>query len=176
MIAAILLLALAAQADPGRVFAGATLGSGPGAGLLARGTLDYGIARHLVLTSELGLVPATSGTSWGAGPGGEAEPPQVALGSGVLFAPVDGRWWRAGLVAFPEVVLPGAVLGLPDVGTPLRGRPLGVLDATLVVRTGLRVNWLLFWGLTVTARVDQVFPFTGEGGWTEAAGGLAVRM
>jgi hypothetical protein len=163
-----LLLALGvAQADPGRVVAGATVGGSPQHGLVLRGSLDYGAVPHLTFTGELGNVPGASA---------------AAMGLGVLAAPLDGQWWRIGVAVIPELMLPVTLpagderFALGRAAEPLPGLRTGVLDTTLAVRGGLRVNWLAFWGLTVSARADWSQPLDGERGWAELGAGLAVRL
>jgi hypothetical protein len=163
-----LLLALCvAQADPGRLLAGATAGGSPGHGLALRGSLDYGVLPHLALSAELGNLPGHSA---------------AAMGLGLLASPLDGQWWRVGVVAIPEVLLPVALptteqrFALGRATEPLPGLSTGVLDTTLALRSGLRVNWLVFWGLTLDARADWCQPLDGDRGWAELGAGLAVRI
>ena len=163
-----LLMALGvAQADPGRVVAGATVGGSPQHGLALRGSLDYGAVPHLTITGELGNVPGESA---------------AAMGLGVLASPLDGQWWRVGIAVIPELMLPvtlpvgGERFALGHAAEPLPGLPTGVLDTTLALRSGLRVNWLAFWGLTVSARADWSQPLDGQRGWAEIGAGLAVRL
>ncbi len=162
-----LLLAVgAAQADAGRVLAGATFGGSPDHGFNLRGSLDYGATPHLAFTAELGNMPGHAAAS---------------MGLGVLAAPLDGQWWRVSIVAIPELNVP---ITLPawtgaDVARasePLPGWPTGLLDTTLSARTGLRVNWLVFWGLTFTGRADWSQPLDGSRGHAEIAGGLSIRL
>ncbi|MFH1469633.1 MAG: hypothetical protein ABIO70_34930 [Pseudomonadota bacterium] len=164
----VLLLALAAsQADPGRVVAGATVGGSPQHGLALRGSLDYGAVPHFSVTGELGNVP------------GEAA---AAMGLGLLAAPLDGQWWRVGVVVIPELLLPVTLpvgderFALGRAAEPLPGLQTGVLDSTLALRSGLRVNWLAFWGLTVSARADWSQPLDGQRGWAEIGAGLSARL
>ena len=164
-----LLLCLgASQADPGRVVAGATLGGSPDLGFALRGSLDYGAIPHLGLTAELGNLPGHRA---------------AAMGLGLIASPLDGQWWRVSVVAIPELNLP---VRLPDAWgrqqplahstEPLPGLATGVLDSTLGVRTGLRVNWLVFWGLTFAGRADWSQPLDGSSGWAELGGGLSIRL
>jgi hypothetical protein len=162
-----LLLALAApQADPGRVIAGSTFGGSPDHGFNLRGSLDYGIVPHFGLTAELGNMPGHAAAN---------------MGLGLLASPLDGQWWRLSLVAMPELNVPVSVpewagLELARAAEPLPGLSTGLLDTTLSARTGLRVNWLVFWGLTFTGRADWSQPLDGSRGHAELAGGLSVRL
>ena len=128
---------------------------GPSApGALLDGLMDYGLWDHVTVTSELATLPGLEG---------------VAVGTGLLLCPLDGPWWRLGLTAFPELNLPlGATLA--------PGWQTGLLDTSLTLHTGLRLNWLAFWGLNVTGRLDRAFTLQGTAGWWEAGMGLAVRM
>jgi len=153
---AFLLLAFAAHAEPGRLNAGATWAATPQGAHVWRGAADYGLWRHISLQGELGTLPTDDLQVGGAG--------------GLLLDVVDGRWWRVGITAQPEVVFSVE----PDVD-PVGWR-LGDSPLALEARTGLRVGWLAFWGLSFTARVDRVFTLTETPGWTEIGGGLAVRM
>lgn len=155
-----------ASADPGRVVAGATLGGSPDRGLALRGSLDYGAVPHLGVTAELGNVPGHMAAS---------------MGMGLLAAPLDGRWWRVGVVVMPELNLPVQVPeawggSMPAATEPLPGLATGVMDTTLSARTGLRVSWLVFWGLTFSGRADWSQPLDGSPGWSELGAGLAVRL
>ena len=156
------------QADPGRVVAGATLGGSPDNGFALRGSLDYGAVPHFGLTAELGNVPGYSA---------------AAMGMGLLASPLDGQWWRLSLVAIPELNVPVRVpdgWGVQHPGAlssePVPGLATGVLDTSLSVRTGLRVNWLVFWGLTFAGRADWSQPLDGSPGWAELGGGLSIRL
>ncbi len=153
-----------AQADPGRTVLGATVGARPAEGLVLRGSLDYGFKRHFAVSLEAGSLPGES---------------SLALGGGLLFAPLDGRWWRLGVAAMPELWVPLRLSRDIDpllVEDPKPGIRTGMGDITLGLRSGLRINWLVFWGLTATARADRCFPLDGSGGWFELAGGLALRI
>ena len=160
MIAASFLLLAAlspARADPGRAFAGLTLGAtGPGARAATslRGHLDYGLTRRLALRAEAGRVgPA----AWGGA-------------AGLRLDAVDGPWWRVGVTALPEVVLAAG-------DAPPPGWRLGAAPAGLVGRAGLRADWLLFWGLCLSGRLDRVQAGAGgTAGWWDAGLGLSVRM
>ncbi len=157
-----------AQADPGRVVAGATFGGSPDQGFVMRGSLDYGAVPHFGLTAELGNVPGYAAAS---------------MGMGLMASPLDGQWWRISVVAYPELNLP---LRVPDswgvqlpgaLSTePVPGLQTGVLDTSLGVRTGLRINWLVFWGLTFAGRADWSQPLDGSRGWAELGGGLSIRL
>jgi len=164
----LLLILTSAQADPGRVVAGATFGASPDQGFAMRGSLDYGAIPHLGLTAELGNVPGYSA---------------AAMGLGLMASPLDGQWWRVSVVAIPELNVP---LRVPDAWgaqlpgalshEPVPGLATGVLDTSLSVRTGLRVNWLVFWGLTFAGRADWSQPLDGSQGWAELGGGLSIRL
>ena len=164
-----LMLALGvAQADSGRVLAGATFGGSPDHGFALRGSLDYGLLPHFGLSAELGNLPGHSAAN---------------MGLGLLAAPLDGQWWRVSVVAMPELNVPvrmpsfdGGRFATGHASEPLPGLGTGVLDTTLSVRTGLRVNWLVFWGLTFTGRADWIQPLDGSPGLAEFAGGLSVRL
>jgi hypothetical protein len=150
LIAAFLTPALAA---PGRAHAGLTVGVATPdpafaqATPVVRGAVDYGVVRFVGVTGELGL--GGSGT---------------AVAGGLLLEPVETRWWRVGVAAMPE-------LGLGD----LRPGDPSLADVQVCGRVGLRVDWLAFWGLSFTVRADRVLPLR-TAGWTEVAGGLAVRL
>jgi hypothetical protein len=166
LLSALLLLHAAAHADPGRVVAGATVGGSPHQGLSLRGSLDYGAIPHLGVTAELGNVPGHDAAT---------------MGLGLMAAPLDGRWWRVGVVAIPELNVPIQLpapwgRALPMATEPLPGLATGVLDSTLSVRAGLRVSWLVFWGLTFTGRADWSQPLDGAPGWSELGGGLSLRL
>lgn len=122
---ALLLLALSAQADPGRVVAVGTAGAGQGYGLSLHGTLDYGLTRRLALTGELGHTP------------GEVD---LRLGGGLLWTPVDSQWWRVGLAALPEVRTPLDHLA-PGLGARVGLRANYLLFWGLCL--GARVDWTL---------------------------------
>jgi hypothetical protein len=157
-----------ADADPGRVVAGATLGGSPDQGFVMRGSLDYGAVPHFGLTAELGNVPGYSAAT---------------MGMGLMASPLDGQWWRVSVVAFPELNLPVRMpeswgVSMPGAlsSEPVPGLATGVLDTSLGVRTGLRVNWLVFWGLTFAGRADWSQPLDGSPGWAEFGGGLSIRL
>jgi hypothetical protein len=157
-----------AQADPGRVVAGATIGGSPHRGPALRGSLDYGVLPHLGLVAEAGSVPGYAAAS---------------LGMGLAASPLDGRWWRLGVVAIPELQLPlrapeawGLELPAALSSEPVPGLSTGVMDSSLGLRTGLRVHWLVFWGLTVAGRADWSQPLDGSPGWAEIGGGLSIRL
>jgi hypothetical protein len=150
----ILLLASLAFAAPGRTHAGLNVGVAGVAGLdaptshaVVRGAIDYGLIRHVACTGELGL-------------GGQG----TSVAGGLLFEPVDSKWLRVGVALMPD-------FGLSE----LNGSAPSVHDVETRGRVGLRLDWLAFWGLSFTARVDRVAPLDGAG-WTEIAGGIAVRM
>ncbi len=158
----------AAHADPGRLVAGTTLGGSPDYGFNLRGSLDYGFVPHLGVTAEMGNMPGRGAAS---------------MGLGVMYAPLDGQWWRVAVVAVPELNLPvtlpdwdGQRFALGHASEPLPGLATGVLDTTLSGRAGLRINWLVFWGLTFTGRADWSQPLDGSRGHAEFAGGLSVRL
>ncbi len=162
------LLVSSAEADPGRVVAGATVGGSPDRGLALRGSLDYGAVPHVSLTAELGNLPGHAAASAGAG---------------LLLSPLDGQWWRLGVVAIPELLVPvtlpssdGQRFALGRAEEPLPGLATGIGDTTLAMRTGLRVNWLVFWGLTFAGRADWSQPLDGSRGWAELGGGLSIRL
>jgi hypothetical protein len=162
----ILVCANLADADPGRVVAGATFGGSPDHGFALRGSLDYGAVPHFGLTAELGNMPGQRAAS---------------MGMGLMASPLDGQWWRLSVVAIPELNVPIGVpeawdLDVPMAQVPLPGLATGVLDTTLSVRTGLRVNWLVFWGLTFAGRADWSQPLDGSPGWAELGGGLSIRL
>ncbi len=147
MINALLALGLAlpaASAEPWRTTAGATVGATPDAELVLRGSLDLGVVRGLALTGELGSLPGFG---------------SVGLAGGPLFEVVDGKWWRVGVAAMPELVVP------LDRSTP-----------AFAGRGGLRVGWLAFWGASVVGRADVVKPLGEEPAWAELGLGLAVRL
>ncbi|MBW1879294.1 MAG: hypothetical protein JRJ84_13105 [Deltaproteobacteria bacterium] len=151
---ALLIALCVAQAQPGRTVAGLSAAIDPGQPPALRGTLDYGLARGLAVAGEAGFLPGRRA---------------LALGAGLVWEPVDGRWWNAGLLAMPEWVVP---LGPDDAP----GMDLGLGRTRVVGRASARVRWLALWGLSVTARVDRVQPFDRSGGWFELGAGLAVRM
>jgi hypothetical protein len=153
MIALLLALSVA-QAQPGRTVAGLSAAIDPGQPVAVRGTLDYGLARGLAVAGEAGLLPGRRA---------------LALGAGLVWEPVDGRWWNVGLLAMPEWVVPLSA-------EPVPGADLGLGRTRVAGRASVRVRWLALWGLSVTARVDRVAPLDGSGGWFELGAGLAVRM
>ncbi len=157
-----------ASADPGRVVAGGTIGGSPDHGVVLRGSLDYGALPHLGVTAELGNVPGYSA---------------AAMGMGLMASPLDGQWWRVSVVAFPELNLPlrvpaGWGLDMPGAQSsePVPGWDTGVLDSSVGLRTGLRVNWLVFWGLTFAGRADWAQPLDGTPGRAELGAGLSIRL
>jgi len=149
-------------ADPGRTLAGLTVGLAPeGSSTSAeappvslRGHVDYGLVRHLTLRAELGGLPGRGQLTVSAGP-------QLDL--------IDSHWWRVGLAAQPELVLAASE-------TPGRA---GGLPLDLDVRAGLRVDWLLFWGLCLSSRLDTILQPAPGGPWErswDAGLGLSVRL
>lgn len=164
MTALLLLLSLSqAQADPGRTMAGLTAGAAAGSTQAAsssvRGHADYGLWRHLTVRAEVG---------WLAGPG------LVTAGAGPQLDLVDSTWWRVGLTALPELVVSAGDQQAPG-WTPVEA-PVG-----LVGRTGLRVDWLLFWGLCLSGRADRIWADTilappDSTSWWEGGLGLSVRL
>lgn len=152
LLAALITVLAPAHATPGRTHAGLSVGAAvpdlfTEATPVVWGSLDYGVVRRFALTGEAGL----------GGRGG-------AVAGGLLFEPVDTKWWRVGVAAMPE-------LGFGTVRLIHVQRK----DLELRGRVGLRVDWLAFWGLSFTARADHVFPL-GSAGWTELGAGLAVRL
>jgi hypothetical protein len=164
-----LLLSLGlAQADPGRVVAGATIGGSPDRGFSLRGSLDYGAVPHFGLIAEAGTVPGYAAAN---------------MGMGLMASPLDSQWWRVSLVAMPELNVPlrmpeawGLELPAALSSDPVPGLSTGVLDTSLGVRTGLRVHWLVFWGVTIAGRADWSQPLDGAPGWMELGGGMSVRL
>ncbi|NOY26305.1 MAG: hypothetical protein GXP62_10575 [Oligoflexia bacterium] len=166
MILALLLTSIV-HADPGRTTAGLTVGTAgwntSSQALSVRGHADYGVVRHLTVRAELGTLSRSGRLTVAAGP-------QLDL--------IDSRWWRVGLTALPELVLVGA-----DAASQTWSSPIGPID--LGARAGLRVDWLLFWGLSLSARLDRVGSFSNtakggagfwEGGAFDGGIGLAVRL
>ncbi|MBT3218134.1 MAG: hypothetical protein HN348_03510 [Proteobacteria bacterium] len=153
MIALLLALQLA-SAEPGQFIAGGDVATSfDGGKAMFRGYLDYGLYRRLSTTMELSGLPDTRA---------------VTAGLGVNFAMVDSRWWRISIAVFPALtVAPG-----PDKAP---GLPLIEDKLALVGRAGLRINWLAFWGLSFTGRVDLVSPLVAPP-WPEVGFGIAARI
>jgi hypothetical protein len=167
-----------AEAAPGRFTVGGTVGAAPGIAVdgsdtlhwrpALRATADYGLTRRLSLTAEVGTVPGVRGIAGAFGP-------QLEV--------VDSRWWRLGLVLLPELQVPfqetETLADNLDLRTWIPDGP------RVVAHTGARASWLAFWGVSVTARLDYVQPFTAgvggteaglELGWMELGTGLSFRM
>lgn len=167
-LTSLLLAPAMAQADPGRVHAGLEGGLSPEGRWFAYGQADYGVLRHLSVAGEAGVLPF---------------PGQAGVSGGLRVDLLDSSWWRIGIALEPglHLAIPETtILPVPDPGT-LQG-------SGFYGRGGLRVEWLAFWGLCVTGRVDQVVPLEalsselpersmlGLPGWSEIGFGLAVRM
>lgn len=135
----ILLLSALALAEPYRATATLTAGAAGDVPAL-HGAFDYGVVPHVALLAE----------------GGSRFDGEHAVGAGLLFLPVDGRWARAGLAVVPELADP-----LGD------ARPRG--------RAGLRAGWLALWGLGLAGRCDLVLG-PGAAPQLEWGLGLSVRM
>ena len=157
------LLLGAALAAPGRTTATATVGAALTPtrsdapiplGVVARGTLDYGLTRRLAVGGEVGVLP-----------GGAA----LAVGAGPMLELVDSRWWRLDLCAQPELVIPLDV----DVSAELPVRHEG---PRLGARAGLHASWLAFWGVSLVGRAETAMVFDGQPPWVEAGLGIGLRM
>ncbi len=145
-----LALYLPALAEPGRTVVGVMAGPTEPAGLMLRASADYGLHRRLAVTVE-GGAPIT-----------DLDP--LRLGVGLMVSPVNSEWWRVGVAAMPELVVP-----LAD--------GVQFADSRLDARAGLRVHWLVFWGIGLSGKLDGVLPLDEpqSPGW-EWGGGLWVRL
>ncbi len=88
--------------------------------------------------------------------GTSPEMEHLSLGAGPMLELVAAPWWRVSAVLLPELSVP--VHARPELGG----------------RAGLRVSWLAFWGLSFTARIDEVIWADCQS--TELAGGLSLRL
>lgn len=79
----------------------------------------------------------------------------LGLGVGVQYSFVDNQWWRIGLTLSPGIHTD--------------------LDLTkFQLKTGLRADYLIFWGLTLTVKAEEIFFDTFNR--TELTAGFSVRM
>ena len=158
----LLFAASLALAQPGRTTGGLDAGLDLSGRPVLRAGLDYGLRHRISITAELGARLAG------------AEGARLAGGLGPRLDLVDGRWWRLGLIAQPEL------------GLRVDGPSGAALDPALQGRLGLRLGWLAFWGLSLTLRVDGVQRLGWDAGqgrvslaaprWLEGGLGLAVRL